>query len=327
MLSRVANRIYWLARYLERAENSARLLDVTTALTLDLQSRRGAEDPASWMPLIYASGGDKLFEKLHDSVTEQAVVEFVLFDHKNPSSVFSCINYARENARAIRDQVSTETWEQINFVFLKVKEDNYARYQQLGSSEYLNRIKQYLQLFFGIADSMLPRNQAWWFYEFGRFVERADNVSRIIDVKYFSLLPDVREVGSAIDIVQWASVLRACSGFEAFRKSRLGQITLDRVVDYLILDQNFPRSIRFSVAQAEHALERITAGIPHLQGNRATDLVQLLHNELETAHITDIITDGLHEYLDHIQVRIRELHAALEETFFEYPTAGAKIFA
>src|SRR5258708_7752908 len=135
MLSRVANRIYWLARYLERAENSARLLDVTTALTLDLQSRRGAEDPASWMPLIYASGGDKLFEKLHDSVTEQAVVEFVLFDHKNPSSVFSCINYARENARAIRDQVSTETWEQINFVFLKVKEDNYARYQQLGSSE------------------------------------------------------------------------------------------------------------------------------------------------------------------------------------------------
>ena len=190
MLSRVADIIYWMARYLERAENTARIVDVNAQLVIDLQSRQAADDPRSWEPLVYVTGDeDKFFELYGQTVSERAVVEFMLFDKRNPSSVISCIATARENARCIRDQLANEVWETLNTFYLKLKDDDYARYAQLGSAEYLNRLKTRIQLFYGVADSMLPRTQGWWFYEFGRHLERADNTSRILDVKYYMLLP------------------------------------------------------------------------------------------------------------------------------------------
>lgn len=324
MLSRVANLVYWLARHLERAENTARIVDVNAALVLDLQSRRAADDPKSWESLVYVSGGEELFTKLYgDDVSERTVVEFMLFDKRNPGSIFSCVSLARENARCIRDQLASEVWEQINTFYLKLCEDDYTRYAQLGASEYLSRVKTQIQLFYGIAESMLPRNQAWWFFELGRFLERADNVSRILDVKYFTLLPAIDVVGSALDIIQWASVLRSCSGFEAFRKSRRGQLNLERVVDYLLLDDTFPRSIYFSVREAEHSLAQITADAPHLAENAAATLLTELRTELEQVVIRDVIADGLHEYLDQIQLKVSEIHEAAQCVFITYPTAGA----
>ena len=169
MLSRVADIIYWMARYLERAENTARIVDVNAQLVIDLQSRQAADDPRSWEPLVYVTGDeDKFFELYGQTVSERAVVEFMLFDKRNPSSVISCIATARENARCIRDQLANEVWETLNTFYLKLKDDDYARYAQLGSAEYLNRLKTRIQLFYGVADSMLPRTQGWWFYEFGR---------------------------------------------------------------------------------------------------------------------------------------------------------------
>jgi uncharacterized alpha-E superfamily protein len=324
MLSRVANLVYWLARHLERAENTARIVDVNAALVLDLDARQAADDPKSWESLVYVSGGDELFRKLYgQDITDRTVVEFMLFDQRNPSSIFSCISIARENARCIRDQLASEAWEQINTFYLRLREDNYARYAQLGSFEYLNRIKTQIQLFYGIAESMLPRNQAWWFFELGRYLERADNVSRIIDVKYFTLLPTLNAVGSALDLIQWASVLRSCSGFEAFRKSHCGQLDLEHVVDYLMLDDAFPRSIYYSVREAEHSLAQITADAPHTAENAAATLLANLRAELEQADIPEIITTGLHEYLDDIQSKIAEIHAAVQAVFITYPTAGA----
>ncbi|HZP60516.1 MAG TPA: alpha-E domain-containing protein [Opitutaceae bacterium] len=323
MLSRVANLVYWMARYLERAENTARIVDVNAALVLDLQSRRDADDPKSWESLLYVSGGEELFGRLYDEVSERTVVEFMLFERRNPGSIFSCISQARENARCIRDQIASEVWEHINTFYLKLRDDDYARYAQLGPFEYLSRIKTQSQLLYGIAESMLPRNHAWWFFELGRFLERADNVSRILDVKYFMLLPALDAVGSALDIIQWASVLRSCSGFEAFRKSRRGQLNLERVVDYLMLDDAFPRSIYFSVREAEHALAQITAEIPHVAENAATTLVAELRAELEQLVVREVIASGLHEYLDHIQAKVAEVHEAVQNVFITYPTAGA----
>lgn len=326
MLSRVANLVYWMARYLERAENSARIIDVNAQLVLDLQSRQAADDPRSWKPLVNVSGGIDEFTELYGGdVSERTVVDFMLFDLRNPSSILSCISLARENARCIRDQLASEVWEQINSFYLKLREDDYTRYAQLGSSDYLNRVKTQIQLFYGIAESMLPRNEMWWFFELGRHLERADNTSRIIDVKYFTLLPSLHAVGSALDIVQWAAVLRTCSGFEAFRKSRRGQLNLEHVVDYLVCDENFPRSILYAVSHAGFALDCITAEAPHLADNAARRSVARLREELEQAVVADMIADGLHEYLDDIQLKIAEIHGAVQDTFINYSTDGAKV--
>ena len=328
MLSRVANLIYWTARYLERAENSARIVDVNAQLVLDLQSKQAADDPRSWEPLVYVSGGDKLFKKLHgNNISESTVVDFMLFDRRNPSSVVSCIAYARENARCIRDQLASEVWEELNTFYLKLKDDDYARYAQLGSSEYLSRLKSRIQLFYGVAESMIPRTQMWWFFELGRFLERTDNTSRILDVKYFMLLPDDTTVGSALDMVQWASVLRSCSAFEAFRKSRRGQLSLERVVDYLLRDHTFPRSVLFATKELEFALGHITAGAPHQVKNRAAELISELIAHLEGTVTREAIKKGLHEYLDDLQLRIGNIHAAVQETFINYSSDTARVLA
>ena len=328
MLSRVANLIYWMARYLERAENTARIVDVNAALVLDLQSRQAADDPKSWEPLVYVSGNEEQFFELYgDKPSERAVVEFMLFDRRNASSVMSCIATARENARCIRDQLASEVWETLNTFYLKLKEDDYARYAQLGSAEYLSRLKSQIQLFYGVAESMVPRSQGWWFFELGRFLERADNTSRILDVKYFMLLPTVHAVGAALDMIQWASVLRSCSAFEAYRRSRRGQLNLERVVDYLVRDSHFPRSILYATMAAELALNQITSDCPHVADNPASRQIADLRLHLDETIAREIIAGGLHEYLDDIQERIADIHAAIQATFIEYPTATAKVLA
>lgn len=328
MLSRVANLVYWMARQLERAENTARIVDVNAQLVLDLQSRQAADDPKSWEPLVYVTGDEeKFFELYGETVTERAVIEFMLFDKRNPSSLISCVSLARENARCIRDQLSAEVWETLNTFFLKLKSDDFSRYAQLGSAEYLSRVKTQIQLFYGVAESMIPRTGLWWFFQLGRHLERADNTSRILDVKYYMLLPDLYAVGSALDMVQWASVLRSCSAFEAFRRSRRGQLNLERVVDYLLRDDVFPRSILYSVTEAEQALGQITADAVHLEDTAPARLIRELRAELEMIDVPAVIADGLHEFLDEVQVKLFDIHNAIQATFVEYDTAEAKVQA
>lgn len=320
MLSRVANLVYWLARYLERADNSARIVDVNTQFVLDVPVQAGSEERA-WDPIILASGDDKLFRELYPQSGESAVIDFVLFNQRNPNSVISCINQARENARCIREQLSTETWEQLNRLYLELHGRNFADYQRVGSTEFLNRIRLGIQLFYGIAGNMLPQNEAWHFYNLGRFLERADNTSRLIDVKYFALLPSAQDVGTALDTLQWGAVLRSCSAFEAFRKSRRGQITIERVVDYLILDEVFPRSIRFSITHAEEAIRQVTQDSDHHFSNRPTRTLGRLRADLDYATMREIISAGLHEWIDHLQVAIGHVHEDIQKTFFFYDVA------
>ncbi|PTY08251.1 hypothetical protein DB347_01315 [Opitutaceae bacterium EW11] len=321
VLSRVANLIYWTARYLERAENTARIVDVNAQLVLDLHGQL-ADNPALWEPLVYVSGGEELYRQHHArSSSERSVIEFMLFDRRNPSSVISCICTARENARCIRDQLASELWEELNTFYLALKDDDFAKYSRTGASEYLGVIKTRIQQFCGVAEAMVPRNAMWWFFELGRFLERADNTSRILDVKYFMLLPKANAVGSALDMIQWASVLRSCSGLEAFRKSRRGQLNLERVVDYLLRDPVFPRSIVFSVREAGRALAAIDADAPNHPGKPAAALLSRLETSLAKGEISDIIIEGLHEHLDDIQLRIAEVHEAVQNAYIRYPTA------
>jgi uncharacterized alpha-E superfamily protein len=315
MLSRVANLVYWMARYMERAENTARILDVNAQLVLDLQSHQGRDDPRAWEPLVYVSGSEAQFAKLYGRVvTERAVVDYLLFDLRNPSSFKSCLAAARENARCIRDQIASEVWEDLNTFYLQLKADDYSRYAS-GSADYLARLKLRAQQFYGVAASMLPRDQGWWFFELGRHLERADNTSRILDVKYFMLLPSLHDVGSATDLIQWASVLRSCSAFEAFRRTRRGQLNLERVVDYLVRDEEFPRSIRYAACAVEHALAKIIGSLPQPVDNRAHRLAVDLCHELATTPVAQMLQLGLHEFLDQLQLRVGTLHEAVQEVF------------
>jgi len=319
MLSRVANLIYWIARQLERAENTARIVEVNAQLVLDLQSRRNADDPRAWEPLVFVTGSDEKFHELYGKkVTERAVIEFMLFDKRNASSVLSCVGFARENARCIRDQLSAELWESINTFYLRLKDDDYTRYAQLGSTDYLTWIKSQTQLFHGVADAMLPRTDSWWFYDLGRHLERADNTTRILDIKYYMILPSVQSVGSALDMVQWASVLRSCSAFEAFRRTRRGDLDIFRVVDYLIRDEAFPRSVRYAVAQAEQCLFRIGPGDGAPAVVTVHDLMRSLREDLISANAKSIIAEGLHEYLDDIQTRIEAIHSAIQAAYIDH---------
>jgi uncharacterized alpha-E superfamily protein len=320
MLSRVANLIYWIARYLERAENTARIVEVNSQLVLDLQARQAADDPRAWEPLVFVTGSDEKFHELYgEKATERAVVEFMLFDKRNPSSVLSCIAFARENARCIRDQLAAELWETLNTFYLRLKDDDFTRYAQLGAADYLAWIKCQTQLFHGVADAMIPRDDGWRFYELGRHLERADNTTRILDIKYFMILPGMQAVGSALDIVQWASVLRSCSAFEAFRRARRGDLDLPRVVDYLLRDPAFPRSVLHAVGQIEQSLLRIDGdGRPAVA--KAQELVHVLFEDLRAAEAKAIITEGLHEYLDALQLRIEQIHHAIQRA---YVTHGA----
>ena len=295
-------------------------------LVLDMQSQQGVDDPRSWEPLVYVSGNEKQFFELYGKeVTENAVIEFLIFDRRNVSSIMTCFAAARENARCIRDQLATEVWEAINTAYLKLKDDNYTRFAQVGSTDYLAGLRESIQRFYGVAESMLPRNQGWWFFELGRYLERADNVSRILDVKYFMLLPDRHHVGSALDMIQWASVLRSCSAFEAFRRSRRGQLTLERVVGYLLRDREFPRSILFSVLGVETALAKITADTPELADNTASQAAANLLRHLDCGEIKDILASGLHEYLDDIQVRLVSIHEGIQETFITHDTVDGVV--
>lgn len=321
MLSRVANLIYWIARYLERAENTARIVEVNAALVLDLQARQAADDPRAWEPLVFVTGSDEKFHELYGAkATERAVVEFMLFDKRNPSSVLSCVAFARENARCIRDQLAAELWETLNTFYLRLKDDDFTRYAQLGAADYLAWIKSQTQLFHGVADAMIPRGDGWWFYDLGRHLERADNTTRILDIKYFMILPGVQAVGSALDMVQWASVLRSCSAFEAFRRSRRGDLDLAGVVNYLIRDPAFPRSVFYSVSEAERCLVRIGDGDGQPAVVKAREIVRRLCGDLESADAKSVIAAGLHEYLDDLQRRIEQIHEAVQRAYITHGT-------
>lgn len=326
MLSRVANLIYWTARYLERAENTLRLIDVNAQLVLDLESHQDFDNPRSWEPLVYVTGEEEKFFKLYGKpVTEQAVVEFLLFDRKNPSSLLSCVAGARENARCVRDQISSEMWEVINTFYLSLKTHRYDTYAKAGSNDYIADLKLRTQQIYAVAESMLPRNEGWWFYLLGRYLERADNVSRILDIKYFMILPDRHHVGSALDVIQWGSVLRSCSGFEAFRRTQRGQLKLENVTNYLIRDTHFPRSILASVTAAENSLSKICDSKTNPAHRSVTRELTILKEHLINTDVTQVIASGLHEYLDDIQNRVAIVHRATQEAFINYDPAKATI--
>ena len=311
MLSRVADALYWIGRYIERAENAARFIEVNLNMSLDAPIAFSNQ----WEPLIAITASRQPFADRYKEATRDNVIEFLASDRTNASSIVSCITSARENARAIRDVLSSEVWEQINRFYLLVNNRG-ADWRALNDSfSFFSEVKLLSHLISGVADNTMSNGQAWHFFHLGRFMERADNTTRLLDVKYFLLLPSVDEVGGPVDEMQWAAVLRSASAFEMYRK-RFGPIAPTNVIDFLLLETEFPRAVLFCLSRAEQALHAISGTPSGMFQNPAEQRLGRLRAELAYLQVYDIIAKGLHEFLDNLQGRMNDVGSAIATSFF-----------
>ncbi len=310
MLSRVADSMFWLSRYIERAENIARFLDVNLHLTLDL----GECIDQQWSPLVATTGDHEVFAERYGQATRDSAWQFLTFDQDNSNSIVSCLYSARENARTIRGSLPSEVWEELNKFYLFVRGAAVAETAE-RAGEFLSEVKRFSQLLVGIMESLMSRDEAWHFARMGRSIERADKTSRILDVKYFILLPTSNEVGTPLDVIQWSALLKSASALEMYRRVR-GRISPENVVGFLMLDHDFPRSVKYCLHRVEESLRAITGSPAGTYRSLAERRVGRLRAEFEFTQPADIIQIGLHEFIDSFQTKLNDLDAAVFEAFF-----------
>jgi len=311
MLSRVANSIYWMCRYIERAENVARFISVNLNLLLDMPSEKGKH----WEPLVLTTGDQELFEKKYQNYTKEAVIEFLAFDRSYPNSIISSLAGARENGRSIREIISSEMWEHLNNFYLELTDVKSQTMALEDPHRFFKIIQMRSHLFTGLLDSTMSHGEAWNFARIGMMLERADKTSRILDVKYFMLLPHPDLVNSPIDNIQWTSVLKSASAFEMYRKEH-HRITPHKVASFLIFDSQFPRSIRHCISKADICLHRIAGSPEGSASNLAEKKLGRLKADLEYTDIDEVVKSGMHEYLDGLQSRINQIDEVIGTTFF-----------
>ena len=309
LLSRVADSVYWIARYIERAENVARFIGVNLNLQLDLPLAPAQQ----WQPLIDTSGDAALFKDRFGSATQAKVIEYLAYDLDNPNSIASCLRFARENARSVRETISSEMWAQVNGMYLQIQTQR-SLPEPERMLDVFREIRMGCHLFQGITDATMTHNEAWHFMRLGRKLERADKTSRILDVKYFMLLPSVADVGTPYDDIHWSAVLKSVSGFEMYRK-KYGRITPADVVEFLVMDPEFPRAVRFCIKSASDSLHAITRTPTGAFRYRSEQLMGRLRAELDFASVESVIRGGLHEYLDGLQLKMNEIDHSLANDF------------
>ena len=309
MLSRVANSIYWMSRYLERADSVARFIDVNLKLILDIALDR---ENAQWLPLIMASGDDEDFFNRYKSVDQKRAVHFLTFDTQNPNSILSCISNARENARTVREIIPTELWETINELYHFVHKYSKKR-QKDNLLPFYAEIKKSNNVACGLVTNAMLRDQALHFLRLGQMLERADKTARLLDVKYFLLLPSPEYVDSPYDAVEWGAVLRSVNAFQMYRK-KFHQVNYRDVTEFLVFDPYFPRSINYCVNQALASLGAIS-DITGVDKGAKFEMAKLQQMLLLT-NTDKILADGLHEFIDVFQFNLNVVDEAIYRSFF-----------
>ena len=317
MLCRTANELYWMARHIERAENTARLLDVTYRMSL--LPYQAVEPGLAWaepwaVPLV-TNGLAKDYYARYPKLAAENVLRYMSLDSANPSSIFSCLRAARESARSVRGAITSEMYEDLNSSWLEIRQYDFDRVQAQGMSEFLDWVKMRSHLFRGVTFGTMLRDEAYHFIRLGTHLERSDNTARILDVKYHTLLPSAADVGGAVDYYQWSALLRSVSGFESYRKIYRDAITPFRVAELLILREDMPRSLHSCMTFIFETLkllsDRNTREIEQQAGE--------LHSRLRFGHMEQIIETGLHEYLMNFLARIGALSGAINRGFLVPP--------
>ncbi len=312
MLSRVANSLYWLNRYIERAENIARIIDVNLNFILDSDISKNEQ----WEPLVWISGSKEYFFETYSETTKENVINFMLFDKRYPNSILNCLSMARDNAITVREIINIEMWEQINKFYMYVKKISQRKLNIDTIHEFLEEIKINCHIFSGIQESTLSRGESWHFGRLGKMLERADQTSRIIDVKYFHILPSSMSVGSNYDILQWAAILKSASGFEMYTK-KYKSVKPDKILEFLILDKEFPRSINFCLHRANYSLHAISSTATDTYVNKAEQSLGALNSELAFSDIGTIVKSGLHEFIDFFQLKLSRVNQDISYKYFD----------
>lgn len=312
MLSRVADSLYWMSRYLERAEHTARLLDVQLNQMLE---DTGEEADLRWQ---------RLLRSLHMPVVEQVsaydMTQALTFDAENHWSIVSCIAAARENARQVREQISSEMWEHLNLLFLQVRQ---TTMEQIWSAEphlFLNSVKQGIYLFHGIIDATMSQNEGWHFIRMGLFLERALATAALLE-GHFSVFPIEKNEyeNEPLDYLSWFGLLRSCASFEAYCKVHTAVIRPSRVVEFLLLNADAPRSIRFACARMQDCLQRIAGVTGTRNSGRVEHLAGRLRASLDYYQVDEIINGDIREYLEGIQRQCALIHNGLYQVYLAYP--------
>ncbi|HXW82769.1 MAG TPA: alpha-E domain-containing protein, partial [Candidatus Binataceae bacterium] len=275
----------------------ARLVDVNFHLLVE--SPPGRIDP--WMPLLAITGDREEFAKRYSSTDEESVLSFFTLDPENPSSIRSCISAARENCRALRHRISSELWLVINTLHLDALKWTPESMLGVGVYTFFAELREWFYLVSGVIRSTIPRGVGYDFLGAGRWLESAENISRLLDTKYHFLLPSVEDIGSPLDLAQWAALLRSASALEAYRQSYGNDIRPERVVEFLLFDASFPRAARYCMDRLEGALGRIAGGVQQREAPERIPTAHALAVRMRAGSAGTVIADGLHEYLLGIQ--------------------------
>jgi uncharacterized alpha-E superfamily protein len=313
MLCRTANELYWMARHIERAENTARLLDVTYRTSLLPYEVRdsGMAWAEPWSVPLITSGLATSYYEHYAELAAESVLKYMILDASNPSSIFCCLRAARESARSVRGAITSEMYEDLNSAWFEMRGYDYGRIDNGGVSDFLDWVKMRSHLFRGVTFGTMLRDEAYHFIRLGTHLERADNTARILDTKYHILLPSAEDVGGAVDYYQWQSLLTSVSSFESYRKIYSDVITPRRVAELLVLRDDMPRSLHscmnfifdtLEILCDEHSLE-------------LTRQAGELHARLHYGRTDDIIHFGLHEYLIDFVERITALGNDVSRVF------------
>lgn len=310
LLARYAECIFWMARYMERAENIARLLDVHETFARDT---RGS---TNWLAIVQLNADEKAFFTRYDKATSDSVAQFYVLDPANMNSLVSVVRMARENARVMRPWISTEMWTQINVFYNRLLGLTQKDIEAPSLSRVCQWVKEACQSHYGITEGTFYRDQGWYFYQMGKYIERADQTTRLVDIKYHTLLPSPLSVGSTLDVSQWTTLLRCAAGYHAFRRVYPRGMTPATVAGFLLFNEGFPRSVVMCYRQLDGVLSRMRSRYHLRHGAEAMERMELLQGVLFSRGIDEIIHDGLHEYLDGVQGNLSEVTSAIGLAFF-----------
>jgi len=311
MLSRTAANLYWIARYMERAETIARLLEVGARNALMPNIGGGYRN--EWESILAASGTQAAFTDKYGEFRERNIISHLFFDSDNPSSISSCIENARENGRIVRTALTTQVWDALNTAFQELKEMKRTERSQLPLPTLTEWTTRTTALVRGAIDATQLRSDGYHFLHLGYFIERGDNTARLMDVKYYVLLPQVNYVGSGLDNYQWSTLLRAMSAHRAFNWAYGGEITPRKIADFLILNRLCPRSLHTCVVGANEHLDNLARG--YGRSTEAQSAARSMLAEIAEASVEDIFDEGLHEYLTRFIARMGELSGVVSETY------------
>ena len=311
MLSRVADSLYWMGRYIERAEHTARLVNVELQLWLDQSPEMGAGRWRFLLEALNAPAAD-------GPVDPTKLVNTLVFSRRNASSIVSSISSARENLRHVREQSSTRMWEQLNRLYLDVMDMRPEDDWILKSHDFFQLITEGAYLFHGITDATMSHGEGWQFIQLGRYVERADTLTTLLETHFRRMTSDFDHPVEGAEYLEWVGLLRDCVAFEAYCKKHTAEIRPMRVAEFLILNPEFPHSIRFSVDRVNAALHLI-GDLTQRAAKMPTRIAGRLRAQISYSQIEEIIAEGVHTYLQNVRKDCKEIHAAINEIYFDYP--------